>query len=126
MIIKRVRKYGPIACLIALIIGFVPGLLGLQNDHPVEELAEDVLTSSLCANCDFELDLSPGKSGFFSEDDKPPIFSTSQRAVESPDASVSRETFQEMPALPKEKSKIVSPGETLPEPEKVLDESKGS
>lgn len=115
---KKAKKYGLIGALIATIIGFLPSLIGGHNDHPIEELAEDLIKQGLCfGTCqDIDIDLSPGASGFFSEDDDSHGFVESRDTSnkESSASNVSRETH--LPPLPKPRGEKLNPGEQLPEP----------
>jgi len=105
----KAKKYGLIGAAIALFIGLLPSIFNNHNDHPLEEFAEEFIKESLCFGAcgSLELDLSPGASGFFSEDDNvvlPP--GKADKKLEEP----------HLPALPKPRGENLNPGEPLPRP----------
>jgi len=106
---SKAKKYGLIGALIASLVGLIPSLFLGYNDHPIEEVAEEIIKSGVClGSCDnIEIDLSPGASGFFSEDDSvvlPP--EASRKILEAP----------HLPPLPKPRGENLNPGEPLPRP----------
>lgn len=60
---RKLFKKSFIACALVFVVGITPQFLW-HNDSPLEEFAEHILESALCAGCEgVTIDLSPGKEG---------------------------------------------------------------